>query len=92
MPVSARRVFLATPAFRLVALSPDLTVREGFGLFDEVVALPFGVGTDSLFAVVLRLLRGSSLRLASDQVGVRGEVLHAVAFEVRQRSRTCASP
>src|SRR4051794_39686461 len=61
-----------------------LAAGQGLGLFDEVVPFPFGVGPDAFLPIVLGLFCCSSLRLPCNEVGVRREVLHAVAFEVRK--------
>src|SRR4051794_19453765 len=66
------------------SISPKLAARECLGLFYEIIARPFGVGTDLFFSLMFSLFRRSSSRLASDQIGVRCEVLHAVAFKIRQ--------
>src|SRR3954468_10457974 len=60
-----------------------LAAREFLGLFYEVIACPFGVGTDLFFPLMFSFFRGSSLRLKSDHIGVRAEVLHAVDFKIR---------
>src|SRR5262245_34443897 len=66
-------------------LFAPLAAGQSVGLFYELVALPFAVGTNRLAVLRRGRFRLAGFSLPGHQIVMRGEILQRMSFEVVQR-------
>ena len=69
----------------------DKLTGKRLGLFHKLISAPFAVALDD-FRGGGGFLRGLAFGLAFHEIGVRGEIVKALAFEIGEAFRICASP